>query len=122
MAKKSKRGTPEWLDKTFERMHLDRPEMIEFWRGFWKHEGKRAQEHYADQFALKFEAVKEKTPHERLQAKYKNREEAHIAAATIKGGRVIRRDAKGRFSTRGRSWTVVKFKTGGRKHGKTRRR
>ena len=102
--KKGKHATPAHLDQFFERDIITQRDYDTFWPAWWKAD-KRGQSKIVDKLLLKIKET-------RLGLRKvvcvvtKNKADAKRQAGIIKG-RVVRRDAKGRFSKRGHFYQSI---------------
>lgn len=112
MAKKGKKGTPTWVERLLNlRAEVSEDEYREAWRkinkhrrgaGAWEAEGRRI-----------IERLERETEAERKQFTVRDfgtikaaRKAAEVRKADT-GGRIVRRDARGRFSKRGTVFQVI---------------
>ena len=105
--KKGRKQTPTHLDYLFERSIIDENDYRDFWQAYWKRDasGRRALVKEYTQMALEFGGRV-------VGVVIKNRRDA-VSQANAIGGRVVRRNKRGRFSERGHYFQAIK--KGGKK-------
>jgi hypothetical protein len=117
MSKKGGRGTPDELDYLFERDIIDEEDYVSFWRDYWrldKEGDKEGQQSLVNDYIsiaqMSFDGLEddedEDTRPRIAGVVTKNKSDAQEQARII-GGKVVRRDRKGRFSKRGRRYQAV---------------
>jgi hypothetical protein len=101
-------GTPPGLDKFFKRHIIEEEDYAEFWKRWWKGNAKQRDELVNEYIELAAETTQE--PLASLVTR--NRSDAEkqaqaLSETTDTNYRVVRRNAKGRFSKRGTYWQAI---------------
>ena len=107
---KRKHDTPDWLDKFFERRVIKLEQYADFWDGFWRRRNEDTARKYVEEWKkenIEAGVVIPSTPKKRRKTyTTKFKKEAERQAKKL-GGYVVRRNAKGQFSRRGRTYQVI---------------
>lgn len=113
MARRKKKGTPAWVDKLLNfREPIGEEEYTRLWRRINRasRNGKDEEAWNAEGQRIIRELETAQQPAIFHSRNYANVTEAQRAAqvyAADNGGRIIRRDSRGRFSKRGRTFQVI---------------
>jgi hypothetical protein len=114
MGKDKGEGTPDELDYLFERDIIDEEDYVYFWRNYWKR-GESGRQSLINEF-LDMASESESTlgNEGKLAGVVTKNKAAAIRQAKSIGGKVVRRNKRGQFHKRGRSYQAVR-------HGKKKR-
>lgn len=102
--KKGKHSTPAELDFLFDRDIISEDDYGDFWKKWWR-SSKKEREDIANSYIIQESKDEPQLPLKGVITK--RRVDAESLAKTI-GGYVVRRDSKGRFSSRGRHYQAIK--------------
>jgi hypothetical protein len=114
MGKEKGKGTPDELDYLFERDIIDEEDYVYFWRNYWRR-GESGRQSLINEFLERANELDSEEQGELSLAGVvtKNKADAIRQAKSI-GGRVVRRNKRGQFSKRGRSYQAIR-------HGKKKK-
>jgi hypothetical protein len=105
MAKGKGKGTPDDLDHLFERNVIDEEDYAYFWSEYWRRDD-IGRERLINEF-MEIASDNEELTGQALAGTVTKIKATAVEQARIIGGKVVRRDKRGRFSKRGRSWQAV---------------
>jgi hypothetical protein len=102
-----KHGTPEELDYLFERDIIDEEDYGSFWEEWYGAKNKNEKQGVINDW-LEIANEDEKKDSKQLAGVVtRNRKDAERQAQSI-GGRVVRRNSRGQFSIRGKSYQAIR--------------
>lgn len=108
MAKK-KHETPEHLDYLFERHIIEEESYGDFWERYWSGNARERRDLEQEYIESAAEELPEPEKAERLSSGKVTRSKAEAGRqAKAIGGYVIRRNAKGQFSARGKHYQAIR--------------
>jgi len=102
-----KGGTPPELDYLFERDIIDEEDYGSFWQEYKQAKSKQGRQNVINSYLELASENEEKNTKQIAGVVTRNRKDAERQALSI-SGRVVRRNAAGRFSRTGRSYQAIR--------------
>jgi hypothetical protein len=102
-----RKGTPDDIDYLFERDIIDEEDYVDFWTSYWAQSTKKGRLEVVEDF-LEIAAQDETKTDKTLAGVVTKTRSVATRQSKLIGGKVVRRNARGRFSKRGKFYQAVR--------------